>query len=65
MARRYRDAFRLGVHEVMPIAVSPEPPADLADKIGERIAAERDAAGRWPTRSLLPWAAALALSCAL
>lgn len=40
-------------------------PADLADKIGERIAAERDAAGKRPTRSFLPWAAALVLSCAL
>jgi len=40
-------------------------PADLAEKIGKRIAAERDAEGRRPTHSLLPWAAALVLSCGL
>ena len=38
-------------------------PADLAEKISKRIAAGRDAEGRRSTGSLLPWAAALVLSC--
>jgi anti-sigma factor RsiW len=40
-------------------------PADLAEKIGKRIAAEYDAAGQRRTRSFLPWAAALVFSCGL